>query len=59
MARAVAETLMDAVKLRKPIPELNLVTLVQSTIQEPTEGDLHISPHDFDNVFQTSKKVAN
>ncbi|GAU98815.1 hypothetical protein RvY_09908 [Ramazzottius varieornatus] len=56
MARAVAETLMDAIKLRKPIPELNLVTLVQSAIQEPTEGDLHFSPHDFDNVFQTSKK---
>lgn len=56
MARAVAETLLDAIKLRKPIPELNLVTLVQSAIQEPTEGDLHFSPHDFDNVFQTSKR---
>ncbi|OQV19140.1 Protein unc-79-like protein [Hypsibius exemplaris] len=54
LAKSVSETLMDAIKLRKPIPEVNLVTLVQSAIQDPSEGELHLI--DFDSSFNMSKK---
>ena len=50
---------MDAIKIRKPIPEINLLVLVQSAVQDLTDGESHFSPHDFDNIFQIHKKVSS
>ncbi|XP_055329000.1 protein unc-79 homolog [Paramacrobiotus metropolitanus] len=56
LARVVAETLLDAIKFRKPMPENNLVILVSSAVQDLSEGEFHFSTHEFDSVFHNGKK---